>query len=382
MAITVSTPVARAEFPAVPVEPVVPREIYLINHAHLDIGYTDVHDKVRDKHWRALDSALVYVERSRAYPEEARFRWNVEGLWPLQAWLSTRSSADTSRFFAAARRGDVTIAGFYANILTGLSGSEELVHMLDYARRLRDEHGVAITTAMSSDIPGYTWGLVPALAQQGIRYLSSGPNYMPGPTQDGDRIGRALEAWGDRPFWWIGPSGRDSVLVMTAGRGYSWVSGWPGGRITLEDANVMSEYMDDLRRRGYPYEIVQVRYAIGGDNGFPDGQLADVVRQWNERFVSPRLVISTLPRMFAAMEQRYGAQLPRIRGDLTGYWEDGAMSTAREQVMARASAARLVQAGTLASLRGVPLAAPDRDGAWRSILLWEEHTWGAAGQYQ
>ena len=30
--------------------------------------------------------------------------------------------------------------------------------------------------------------------------------------------------------------------------------------------------------------------------------------------------------------------------DLTGYWEDGAVSSARENVMTRASAARLVQA--------------------------------------
>ena len=35
-----------------------------------------------------------------------------------------------------------------------------------------------------------------------------------GPGQDGDRIGHTIEAWGDRPFWWIGPSGKDSVLVM------------------------------------------------------------------------------------------------------------------------------------------------------------------------
>lgn len=377
VAIVVSTPSARAEFPAVAIAPVTPREIYLINHSHLDIGYTDVHEKVRDKHWRAIDSALAYIDRSRQNPAGARFRWNVEGLWPLDAYLTMRSSADTARLLAAVRRGEVNISGPYANVLTGLAGNEELIHLLDYARGMRAANGVTVTTAQTSDIPGFTWGMVPALTQQGIRYLSSGPNYMPGPSQDGDRIGRALQAWGDLPFWWIGPSGRDSLLVMTAGRGYSWAGGWPKGRITLEDAGVMSEYMDTLNERGYPYDIVQVRYAIGGDNGFPDAQLADVVREWNERFVSPKLVIATLPEMFAAMEQRYGAKLPRIRGDLTGYWEDGAVSSAREEAMNRASAARLVQAGTLASIRGVTLPEPDRKAAWRQVVLWDEHTWGA-----
>lgn len=368
---------SQAMFPAVPLLPVVPREIYLINHNHLDIGYTDVHDKVRDKHWRAMDSAIVFAERSRASAAGARFTWNVEGLWPLEAYLAQRSAADTARLLASVRRGDLTLNALYANLMTGLSSGEELIHLLDYTRSLRRNDGVGITTATSSDVPGFTWGLVPALAQQGVRYLSSGPNYMPGPSQDGDRIGHTLAAWGDKPFWWIGPSGRDSLLVMTAGRGYSWVGGWPAGRITLTDANVMSEYMDDLVARKYPWDIVQVRVAIGGDNGYPDAQLAEVVKQWNARFESPTLVIATLPQLFAAMQTRHGAKLPRIRGDLTGFWEDGAMSSAREQVMNRASAARIVQAGTLASLRGQQLPERDRNAAWRSVLLWDEHTWGA-----
>ena len=367
----------QAIFPAVPLLPVVRREIYLINHNHLDIGYTDVHEKVRDKHWRAMDSAIVFAERSRANAAGAQFRWNVEGLWPLEAYLAQRSNADTARLLAAVRRGDLTLNATYANLMTGLSSGEELIHLLDYTRSLRRRNGVGITTAMSSDVPGFTWGMVPALAQQGVRYLSSGPNYMPGPSQDGDRIGHTLAAWGDKPFWWIGPSGRDSVLVLTAGRGYSWAGGWPSGRITLADANVMSEYMDALVAQKYPWDIVQVRVAIGGDNGYPDAQLADVVQQWNTRFESPKLVIATLPQLFAAMGKRHGAKLPRIRGDLTGFWEDGAMSSAREQIMNRASAARIVQAGTLASLRGQQLPERDRNAAWRSVLLWDEHTWGA-----
>ncbi len=375
--ITATTANARADLGAVPIVPVVPRTVYLINHAHLDIGYTDVHARVADKHWRGLDSAMAYAERSRGNPPGARFRWNVEGLWPLEGYLASRPAADTARLFAALRRGDLTLTALYANLMSGLSGSEELLRLTEAARTLRRAHGVAITTATTSDVPGFTWGMVPALAQAGIRYLSSGPNYMPGPSYDGDRIGHTLAAWGDKPFWWIGPNGRDSVMVLVAGRGYSWVGGWPSGRIALEDANVMSAYMDSLRAQRYPYDIVQVRVAIGGDNGFPDAKLADVVREWNARFESPRLVIASLPELFAAMEQRYGATLPRIRGDLTGYWEDGAMSTAAEQVMNRAAAARLQQAATLASLRGVTLPARDVSTAWRGVLLWSEHTWGA-----
>jgi hypothetical protein len=88
-------------------------------------------------------------------------------------------------------------------------------------------------------------------------------------------------------------------------------------------------------------------------------------------------VIGTLPEMGAAMEGRHGRQLPRLRGDLTGYWEDGAVSTARENVLVRSSAARLVRAEALARRRRRPLPLADVEAAWRYVLLWDEHTWGA-----
>lgn len=370
VAITIRGNGISASFDSLPLAPVIPRDVYLIDHNHLDIGYTDIQTAVRAKHERSIDSALVYIDRSRANPPDARFRWNVEGLWQVEHYLATRPATDTARLLAAARRGDVALSALYANLMTGLSGGEELVHVLDFARTLRSRDHVPIVAAMSSDVPGYTWGLVPALASQGVRYLSSGPN-------ESDRIGYTLKDWGDKPFWWIGPSGRDSLLVMFAGHGYSWVYNWPQRRITVEDATVMSGYMDELAAEHYPWDIVQVRVAIGGDNGVPDGQLADVVRQWNAHYISPHLVIATLPQMFTAMEKRYGKALPRIRGDLTGYWEDGAVSSLREEIENRNAAARVVQATTLAALRGVPLLPRDVDSAWRNIVLWDEHTWGA-----
>ena len=113
------------------VEPVVRREVHLINHSHLDIGYTDVHARVLDKHWRGLDSAMVYSERSRANPDWGRFRWNVEGLWPLEGYLAARPAADTARLLAAVRNGDLTLNALYANLMTGLSGSEELLRLTE-----------------------------------------------------------------------------------------------------------------------------------------------------------------------------------------------------------------------------------------------------------
>ena len=125
--------------------------------------------------------------------------------------------------------------------------------------------------------------------------------------------------------------------------------------------------------------MVQVRYTIGGDNGPTDPKLPGFVKTWNETFESPRLVINTADALFEEFERRYGAKLPEMRGDMTPYWEDGAVSTAAEEAMVRAAARRLQQAETLWAMRNPPrFPAQAFSDAWRQVLLWHEHTWGAA----
>ena len=59
--------------------------------------------------------------------------------------------------------------------------------------------------------------------------------------------------------------------------------------------------------------------------------------------------------------------IPEVRGDFTGYWEDGAASTARETAMSRAAAGRLVQAEALWSILGRDgFPAAKDDEAWRA----------------
>ena len=202
---------------------------------------------------------------------------------------------------------------------------------------------------------------------------------MPGLPDGGDRIGGTLKALGDKPFWWVSPSGEERLLFWMAGRGYSWFHGLNMGRMTDRSRDDVLEYVKALADAGYPFDIVQVRYTIGGDNGPVDSSLPDAVKAWNEQFASPRLVINTADAMFAEFERKHGAQIPAMAGDMTPYWEDGALSSAAEEVMARASARRLVQAETLWAMRQ-PSAFPaaDADEAWRNLILWHEHTWGAA----
>lgn len=335
--------------------------VYLLPHSHVDIGYTHVQTDVEQAQWKYLDMAMAAARRTANYPEGARFKWNVEVLWAVDSYLRQATPGKRQEFFDAVRAGQVGLQALYGNQLTGLCHPEELLRLLGFAQRLARETGRPVESAMITDVPGYTWGIVPALAHSGVKYFSIGPN-------GGDRIGWTTAAWGDKPFWWKGPNGKDRVLVWMTGTGYYQV---------FQSASRLLDYLDQLAENGYPYDAVQVRHCLG-DNGAPDVDFADKVREWNQTHAFPRLVIATTEDMFHEFERRYGDRLPEAQGDFTPYWEDGAASSARETALNRATADRLVQAEALFALvnpQGYPAEAFDR--AWRNVLLYNEHTWGA-----
>jgi alpha-mannosidase len=360
-------------------KPVVPREIWLLPHSHVDIGYSDLQTVVEKNQWRYNREAVALAEKTAGYPEGARFKWNFEQAWVVETYFNRAGEADKAAFLEAIRNGSIGLQATLAGVLTGLCHPEELIHLTDFSRRLGALAGTAVDSAMVTDIPSQSWSLVPALALAGVKYVSSGPNYMPSLADGGDRIGWALKTWGDRPFYWLSPSGREKILFWMAGRGYSWFHGLNMGSLPKAPRYRILEYMNELAGKGYPYSMVQVRYTIGGDNGPPDPDLADYVRKWNEEYHSPKIVIATASEMFREFERRHGGALPLVRGDFTGYWEDGAASTAAETALNRASAGRLVQAETLWSVRGKDAFPDGRFAeAWRQVVLFSEHTWGAS----
>ena len=325
------------------------RELHVIPHSHVDIGYSDPQPEVERKQWANFRDALALFEKTKDMPPEARFRWEAEGLWAVESFLAQATEAERRAFAEAVKRGDLELPANLTNLLTGLCHPEELARWTDASRRLKRLYGIETApVAMHTDIPGLAWPTVSALAQAGVRYFSSGPNYMPNLKPDGgDRIGGTLVEHGDRPFWWVSPSGRERLLMWVAGRGYSWFHGGYVGRVSDAATRGILDYARELTERGYPYELVQVRYTVGGDNGPVDPNLPQFVADWNARYETPRLVIDSTQGLFEAFERRYGASLPEKRGDLTPYWEDGALSSAGEEILARAAARRLVQAEAL-----------------------------------
>ena len=351
-------------------EPVRRWIVHLLHFTHLDIGYTHIQERVEQRQMEFLDQAQKLIRETDDYPPEARFKWLPEGLWAVESYLKQADDATRKTFIDNVNAGRIELCGLYGNALTGLYTEEELFALVDYATQLRAQYGVTIDTAMLTDVPGCTWGMVPVLAHAGIRHFSLSPN-------PAHRIGWT-RLWDDRPFYWVSPCGQHKVLCWMA-PGYGWFRSGLGDKPVqrLLDGPLLG-HLAALEKQNYPYDIVQLRYDIGADNGPPDPTLPDGVRAWNETYAYPKLVISTPRELFEELEQRYGDCLPVVRGDFTPYWEDGAASTAGDTTTNRRAVETLLQAQalwTLLDAGGYP--AECVYASWRNAVLYDEHTWGA-----
>jgi alpha-mannosidase len=353
--------------------PVVRRTIHLLHHSHVDIGYTHVQDEVKQIQWRNLESAIKLASESQNFPEGERFKWNSEVMWPIESYLREKELEKVKLLKEAISKGWIEPDAFFANELTELCTTEELVQLTSDVRRITAECGIKPQAAMITDIPGWSWGIVPVLAKSGVKYLSLGTN-------PGHRIGGTIREWGDRPFYWVSPSGEEKILCWIHEKGYSlFHTGlkYDELKFRLDEGRIFG-YLNDLYENRYPYEIITLRYNIGSDNGPTDPLLSRAVKEWNEKYVTPKIKIMTVSESFSEFEKRYGDQIPSFSGAYTGYWEDGAASSAYETSINRKAAANINTAGALMVMNNNKGFQPDKiDDAWRNVLLFDEHTWGS-----
>lgn len=343
-------------------------EIHLISQTHLDIGYTDYQENVLEKQVQSLYDALDYIEDSKSEPKNSQFKWHPDGLWAVEEFMETASEKDKKRFVRAARKGYVHLDGNYVHVLTAACSEEEMVKLMDFSSRFCDKKDIPLDSVVFTDVPGYTWGLLEAMGEWGLKYLSLGPN-------PSHRVGHT-HAWDNQPFYWVSPSGKYEIMTWMPGNSYNTFHFKPVGH-RIKEKKIFG-LIRDLKKDSYPYDIAILRYCIGTDNGPPNPALVDTVREWNDKYVYPELIIAETSSTFSEFEERYGDQLPKVKGDFTPYWGDGMASTAADTGINRIAKEKLIQAQTLwAMLSPNTFPQSEFDKAWKKIIMYDEHTWGA-----
>jgi hypothetical protein len=378
--------------------------LHLVQHSHLDIGYTDPQGRVMAEHRSYLDSLLDLCRDTDDWPEPARFRWAVEGFHSFQDWQAHRPRRRIQDFLDRVREGRIELTAMPFNLHTETCSTDELHELLRPVTELRDRHGIDISTAMQTDVPGQVVGLPDVLAGNGIRYLSVAHNWA----------GRAVPhlVGGEhlpRLFRWQAPSG-SSVLV--------WRTDTPHGLAYMEGSilgfDESYDHVDDLlpaylgalaafpyphQGRGipgfplldhtpvadpYPWDVLHLR-VLGkfADNGPPRRIISDTVRRWNEQWAFPQLRASRNQDFFEDAEKRVGDRLETYQGDWSDWWVDGVGAGAVPLAATRRGQAALAEAQTVsgyARLMGVPASTAVSAAApavYRAASLFNEHTWGA-----
>jgi hypothetical protein len=361
--------------------------VYLTPHSHVDVGYTDLQHNVAKLHTKNIDEAIDLAEQTMNYPEEARFKWNVEVMWVLDEYLKTASASQKERLWDAVRKGLIHFGSCYLNVNTSNMSSEALLKSFSLANKLSRDQGFSAEFMYQGDIPGASWGVAGLSKLTGLKYFLLGPN------PDG-RIGSIRKELEDRPFYWISPDGGNKILYYQC---YPYNIGWILKGCKVPDALTVTSstayqtgnpykyfldpalfpVLDNIENKKLPYDITVLTWSMR-DNCPLDPELPDAVVAWNKKYSYPRIVISSMQGFMEAFEKKYQALIPEFRGELTEYWTDGTGSTALESGLYRRTTERMQQAEVLAAMSEKQKVNKEAlDKTWSNILLFSEHTWGA-----
>jgi hypothetical protein len=356
-------------------------EVSLMHFSHHDLGYTDLPTDVLREHVAILDDVVRYCDETADWPDDARFRFVAEQAWSLWNYLEQRPREATDRLIAAIKRGQIEVTALFANEITELCGTEELVRLLYPAFELKRRYGIDIRVAEHNDIPGFSWGLANVLAGAGIRYFSPAiPRWY-------HRTVHQL--WDeeaviplDRPgaFWWEAIDGARILVWFKTHGGEEWLP--TSYECALRE---LPEMVAKLDGQGYAYDMVS--YMLRGgwrDNAPAVPTYAHIARHWNERWAYPRLINDTYGQFLARFEQRWGHTLKTLRGEVPGTdYPVAATCTPHETAVNRQTHDALLSAETWAAVAsqatGTPYPKAVLDEAYRNTIFFDEHCWGMAG---
>ncbi len=346
------------------------REILLLHHSHLDVGYTHSQPIVWEMHREFIDQALRLLADTAGWPPLSQPKWTCEVTEPVLRWLACAGDGELALFKALLRQGRIGLGAMRYNT-TALCSAELLRKQLAPVQELRRALGARMSVALQHDVNGIPWPFADLLLDAGIELLVMGVNPDHG------------QPVSPRPgvFLWTAPSGR-KLLVMN-GNAYTMFD----QLLQTRDNSVAGMrdgylgYAAHLEQKGYPHDFLYLTTTNSPeawDNSPPNPWVAELVREWNQSAASPLIRYVTPEDLLSRLRAIPPATLPVLRGDWTDYWSFGLGSSAQETALSRDARFSLERAELLLAYRsGAPSRAllQARRKAWDSLALYCEHTW-------
>jgi hypothetical protein len=357
-----------------PIKPARQWKVFVCPKVHNDVGYTDLQPHVNELDNRNSDTVLDVL---RNYPF---YKFNFETSWLVQNYLDCRTAPYREEFLDQAKKGRAALNALYLNLMTGLCTGEELYRAMYFTHWLHREHGGNFDTACLTDAPSHSWFLPTLFSDVGIKGFSNGANQTRAPILHYSELNE------DSPYYWQGMNG-ERVLMWYA-RSYVQLKrltgpGWGGPTSSFDHLlRSVPQFLVRYVRDSYVPDAVMIYGAYVDNAAIPHTAEAPVIEQWNREFEFPKLVVATDGDYFNYIDQHYAGKLPVYRGDCGAYWEDGVGSTMHATILNRETQRVLPAAETAAALASIleprnRYPAEDFQGAWRNVMFYNEHTWGA-----
>ncbi|MBR5025463.1 MAG: hypothetical protein IKX48_10370 [Victivallales bacterium] len=384
--------------------------IHIVIASHTDIGLHNSQYIQRFNASRFIDEAAKLCDETSAKDEAIRYRYCMEGDWFWENYGADRGKEAARRIVRDyIDKGLMGVfAGHSGNVFQTF-GREELKWITAIREKLLREWGIHCSTMTMIDMNGMPWSIVAPFAQAGYRNILFAPNHWnplpstiwlrdgnigsfewnPEASGGGARIDMRLDSALPRVFWWEAPDGQNRLLVSSGGN-YNhggWIFGlehqWAGASHILSRMTcAMAENLPKLEA-SVPYDTwIVPNYA---DDEEPNSKLITQLDVWNKAYAWPHFrTVGDPDAPFEELRNRWGDQIPVVRGDITGGWWQLAVSAA--DVLSRKFEAdrRLPEAEMLCRLAvakkadfSYPSEAFER--AWDALICNDEHSYGCSG---
>lgn len=349
--------------------------LHFVHSSHHDPGYTDLMSHVFRSHYHWIDSILDAFDTPWG-DEDTRLRISLEQFWSLEYYLEHAPADKVAKVKKLIREGRIELTALYGNLITEQLGHEECYRALYPAKKLADQCGIGIKSAMHNDVPGISQGLCRALCDCGITFLAADfPQYYDWGYENLVSFWEPEKIYGYQgpgAFTWEAADGKSLIL-------------WNSNALICEkwDEAWIEETLGNLG--AYPYEVFRATLKAGNiDNSRYYAEYCTNALEWNRTYCYPHIVISTNERFASALVENgraLGITMPKVKGEMPGQdYPVGAMSMAQITSSARKTQNRLTTAEKLLALAAEDALLPDQkellEEAWRDLLLSDDHLYG------
>jgi len=311
-------------------------EFDLLMFSHVDLGYTATISEVEKLQASYSSTAIDYYRESLEFPEESRFRWNIETTWALSCFDKKSSTSERERIRDLLKSGEFGIGALYLHHYADRTEFEELFHSLRKARSLKAE-GIEVRSAFLSDVPGMSTGLLELLVNIGVENLFMSINNFVAPFKEYTNL--------RSPFFWRLPGGGRVLVWITDDPKWAYIEGYRFFESDL--TNLRREILaklTELDGRNYGPLVYAIPMAI--DNREPVFTPVKMIEEWNLTWSNPRITTATINGFFDRLRP-FCADLEEAEGEFNGWWTSNILAYPRENSLSSKVFSRLHEASLL-----------------------------------